>query len=144
MFNIIRPVYQGPEPRDYWDADIGSINIKIYRTNHIPDNAKTWKDAFISYGTIIDNRILFTSDTKFDPDLILGFIEKIPGIEVIFHDCQFYKGGVHAGYEELLSLPAEIKSKMFLTHYGDNYSNFNPEKDGFLGFALQATYYDFD
>jgi hypothetical protein len=33
---------------------------------------------------------------------------------------------------------------MFLCHYGDNFAQYDPEKDGFAGFAKQAHFYHFD
>lgn len=142
-FEQIRPKLISKTPRPLYKAKIGGIDIKLFRTMHMPDNALSWKDSFFSYGVVIDERILFPSDTRFDLDMISWLYNKYP-IEVIFHDCQFYSGGVHASYDELKRLPDEIKSKMFLCHYGDNYESFSPETDGFAGFAQQGCYYDFD
>ncbi|MCH5149572.1 MAG: MBL fold metallo-hydrolase [Spirochaetales bacterium] len=142
-FEQIRPQLISETPRPLYQAKIGNIDIKIFRTKHMPDNALSWKDSFFSYGVVIDERILFPSDTRFDLDMITWLYNKYP-IEIIFHDCQFYSGGVHASYDELKQLPAEIKSKMYLCHYGDNYEKFTPKNDGFIDFAQQGCYYDFD
>lgn len=142
-FEQIRPQLISDTPRPLYQAKIGDIDIKIFRTMHMPDNALSWKDSFFSYGVIIDERILFPSDTRFDLDMISWLCGKYP-IETIYHDCQFYSGGVHASYDELKRLPRGIKNKMFLCHYGDNYEQFTPENDGFAGFAQQGCYYDFD
>ena len=72
---------------------------------------------------IIDEQILFTSDTRFDPDLVLDF-DKLYDLEIIFHDCQMFTGGVHASLEELMTLPDGIRQKTVLMHYGDNWHNF--------------------
>ena len=143
FFEQIRPELISDTPRPLYQVKVGSIDIKLFRTMHMPDNALSWRDSHLSYGVVIDDRILFPSDTRFDLDMISWFYNKYP-IEVIFHDCQFYTGGVHASYDELKRLPDGIKSKMYLCHYGDNYGNFTPEKDGFAGFAQQGCYYDFD
>jgi hypothetical protein len=45
-------------------------------------------------------------------------------VEVIFHDCQFYTGGVHTSLDELITLPEEIRRKTYLVHYGDNFKDF--------------------
>lgn len=142
-FEQIRPELISETPRPLYQAKIGSIDIKLFRTKHMPDNALSWKDSFFSYGVIIDERILFPSDTRFDVDMIFWLYNKYP-IEVIFHDCQFYSGGVHASYDELKQLPEEIKSKMYLCHYGDYYENFTPKNDGFADFVQEGCYYDFD
>ena len=141
-FEQVEPKQIGRKPRPLYEINIGSINIKMFRTKHIPDSADDWKKSFFSLGTIIDNRILYTCDTRFDKELLDWLCSKYD-IEYIFHDCQFYPGGVHAPYEDLKSLPKELKEKMFLCHYGDNFKQFNPTKDGFMGFAQRGIYYDF-
>lgn len=143
--DLFEPVYAvkiTDTPRDVFEVNYENINIKMFRTKHIPDSSKSWEDAFISYGIIIDDRILFTADSKYDPELIYKFIES-KNIEYIFHDCQLFKGGVHASYEELLNFPVEIRSKMFLNHYQDNFEKFDPVKDGFAGFTQEGCYYIF-
>jgi len=130
-------------PRETWEYTLGSMNLKIFRTNHIPDAAPTWKEAHLSYGVLIDDRILFSSDTKFDKELLTSFNERYP-IEYIFHDCQLYTGGVHASFQELSTLSNEIRNKMILCHFGDNYKDFDPQSRGFIEFAQRGKYYYFD
>lgn len=142
-FEQVRPELISETPRPLYQAKIGSIDIKLFRTKHMPDNALSWEDSFFSYGVVIDERILFPSDTRFDLDMISWLYNKYP-IEAIFHDCQFYSGGVHASYDELKQLPQEIKSKMYLCHYADNYERFTPKNDGFADFVQEGCYYDFD
>jgi ribonuclease BN (tRNA processing enzyme) len=144
VFNPIYPKLILKEPREYYETNLGSINIKLYRTMHIPDSAKSWNDSTISYGILIDDRILFPSDTRYDPDLIFEALKLYPTIEYIFHDCQAFKGGVHASYEELLNFPEDIRQKMFLTHYSDDLLKKDAEKDKFAGFAKRGIYYSFD
>lgn len=143
-FNQVKPLKVKNKSRILHETNVGGINIKMFRTRHIPDSAPSWVASFLSYGILVDERILFPSDTRFDPELIYSMEKDFPSIEWIFHDCQFYNGGVHAGYSELVSLPLEIKKKIFLVHYGDNFESFEPEKDGFAGFAKQGVYYNFD
>lgn len=143
-FNQIKPEVIANSPRPFLHSKIGSIDIKIFRTKHIPDSAGTWENSFYSTGVLIDDRILFPSDTRFDKDLLDWLLPKYPSIECIFHDCQFYPGGVHAFYGELKTLPADVKKKMYLCHYGDNYESFTPENDGFAGFTKRGCFYNFD
>ena len=129
--------------RDAYEADTGAINIKMFRTMHIPEE-DSWDSGFWSCGLIIDDRILFTGDTRFDPEF-LKEADSIFNFEVIFHDCQFFSGGVHAGIDEIKTLPNELKKKILLVHYGDN---FEEKKElikdyGLAGFAQQWVYYDF-
>lgn len=75
--------------------------------------------------------------------------------ELMFHDCQLFQGGIHASYNELMTLPESVRQKMFLYHYGDNWDQpaswvkktdgftGNPVEDGFLGWAEQQMAYDF-
>jgi ribonuclease BN (tRNA processing enzyme) len=144
LWEIVRPTWLPDYPRETLNADIGSINIKIFRTMHIPDTSLTWETAFWSSGAIIDNRIMYTSDTKFDRKLVEEY-DAIFEFEMIFHDCQFYKGGVHASLEELNTLSPEVKKKMILMHYGDNFAQFENQiaEYGFAGLAKQWHFYDF-
>ncbi len=144
FFDSIRPEKILNEPREIYEINFENLNLKLFRTKHIPDSANSWKDSFISYGILVDDRILFTSDTRFDPDLINYFLNEFQGIKYIFHDCQLFTGGVHASYEELLKFPKEIRNMMFLDHYGDNYMDFHPDKDGFIDFVQQGHYYVFE
>jgi ribonuclease BN (tRNA processing enzyme) len=64
---------KGFEDIDLRQINLGSIDIKIFRTRHIPDSAPTWRESFFSYGIILDNRVLFTADTRFDPEVIIRF-----------------------------------------------------------------------
>ena len=144
MWDIIRPRWLGGYPRETLEADIGGINIKIFRTMHIPEQPDSWQTSFWSCGVVLDNRIMFTSDTKYDPELLVSYAKAFD-IEMIFHDCQFFTGGVHAGIDELSELPSDIKSRMILTHYGDNWEdNLKKVKSaGFANLAKQWYFYDF-
>lgn len=142
-FELVEPKLISKRPRPIYETNCGSINIKVFRTRHIPDNAGSWKKAFYSTGILIDDRILFPADTQFDKELIDWMTSTYP-IEYIFHDCQFYTGGVHASYDELKTLPETVRNKMYLCHYGDNFESFSPEADGFIGFAKEGHFYHFD
>lgn len=143
FFNIIRPLYLNNYPRETFGVQMGNIQLKMMRTKHIPDNSDSWKSSFWSCGLIIDDKILFTSDTRYDPDLVYDFEKKFQ-FEAIFHDCQFFTGGVHASLDEIKNFPAALKKKMYLTHYGDNWDQFESKvkKFGFAGLARQNTYYE--
>ncbi len=144
MWNVTHPKWLNNYPRDTFEANVGSINLKIFRSMHIPDNADSWQTSFWSTGLIIDNRIMFSGDTRFDPELVQSFSKKFK-LGAIFHDCQFFTGGVHAGLEELRGLPARIKKKMFLLHYGDNWEDWEEKvkKYGFKGLCRQWCFYNF-
>lgn len=144
FWEVIRPQWLSEYPRETFGAKVGSIDIKIMRTKHIPDSSQDWQSSFWSCGVIIDDRVMFTSDTRYDYDLV-DYYENRFKFETIFHDCQFFTGGVHASLEEIKELPEHIKKKMYLTHYGDNWENFEDlvSEYGFAGLARQWIYYDF-
>ena len=143
--NIQRPVECPNHPREMFEVAVGSIHLRFVRTRHIPDNAKSWRDAQLSYSVILDERVLFSSDTQYDPEL-LEEIETRYNTEYIFHDCQLFTGGVHASLDELGQLPASLKRKTFLMHYGDEWEKFDQQryKLGFLAWAKQHHAYIFD
>jgi ribonuclease BN (tRNA processing enzyme) len=142
LWNPIRPTRVKDAPRETWQTDIGSINLKLPRTMHYPDSAPTWKESFWSVGVIIDDRILYTSDTRFDVDLLQSF-DALYDFDVIFHDCQLFTGGVHASLNQLKTLPDHIKQRIVLMHYGDNWREFEQEAldSGFHSWAKQAHSY---
>jgi len=138
-----------PEPvpggkRELCEAKVGDIEVRLFRTKHIPDSAPDWRRSFPSYGVIIDRRVLFTSDTRYDPALIAE-LEAEYGFEAIFHDCQLFTGGVHASLEELAGLPEAIRAKTTLMHYGDKIDDFRGRvaELGFAGVAEQWRTYGF-
>lgn len=144
-FNVLRPTPLKNYPRQAWEIELGGIHLVIFRTMHFPDSANSWKDSIFSTGLIIDKRFLFSGDTRFDPGLITE-AERAYSIEAIFHDVQFYPGGVHANITELATLPEETKQKMLLMHYPDNFEERLPQilDAGFAGTVLQHHYYDFE
>lgn len=144
LWNIVRPVWLPGYSREIHEIQFGSINLKLFRTKHIPERNNSWESSFWSCGLVIDDSVIFSGDTQFDPEILEELCSRF-SIKAIFHDCQFYKGGVHASLEELSALPPEIKKKTYLVHYGDNYKDFKEEikKLGFKGLTRQWKYYSF-
>jgi hydroxyacylglutathione hydrolase len=138
-FDPVRPSLLSKEPRLVLEIDFEGIHLELFGTNHIPDNAETQGEAFFSYGLFVDNRLFISGDTKFDLDLFKRYADRS---EVMFHDASFARNPVHASLEELRTLPAHIKKKMYLMHYGDESSLEDiPE---FLGMAETGVTYIFD
>ena len=145
--DVFDPIYPAPVDtldRQAWRVACGSISLTLFRTRHIPDSAPSWREAFFSQGVIIDDRVVFSSDTQFDPGLIAA-CETACAPEAIFHDCQFFTGGVHASLEEIGTLPASVRKKTFLMHYGDNAAQFRSRirQLELAGLARQNACYDF-
>lgn len=144
FWDRIRPKPVRGADRELCVADVGGIEIRLFRTKHIPDTSPDWASSFLSYGLILDRRILFTSDTRYDPEMVSSLDEEY-GFEAIFHDCQLFKGGVHASLDELAGLPRAIRERTRLMHYGDTIEDALPriEKLGFAGIAEQWKTYSF-
>jgi ribonuclease BN (tRNA processing enzyme) len=111
-----------------------AIDLKLMRTTHIPGCPFDSPDAFYSVGALLDDRVLVSGDTLFDEALVEEFGA---AADAIFHDCQEFRGGVHASYGELAALRPALKEKMFLYHLSDGEkAAFSPEADGFAGWAV--------
>lgn len=98
-----------------------------------------------SYGLMCQNQVapntgivgnhggvtFITTDTQFAPEQ-LQFFYKVA--DWIFHDCETlpFKSHVHAHYNDLNTLPPEVKAKMWLYHYADKR---DAAADGFAGFV---------
>ncbi|TVQ27416.1 MAG: MBL fold metallo-hydrolase [Spirochaetaceae bacterium] len=144
FWKIERPTPLDGYPRDTEQVTVGSIDLKTIRTRHFPEQAQTWRDSAYSVGVIVDDRVLFTGDTQFDPDLLESY-DRLFNFETIFHDVQFFTGGIHAGLDELCGLPRSLKERIVLMHYPDSYASQKRRvrDEGFLGFAEQRHSYAF-
>ncbi len=144
FWEILRPQPLAEYARDTREIQVGSINLKLVRTNHFPEQSGSWEQSNYCVGVIIDDRVLFTGDTQFDPELIETYDRRF-GFERIFHDAQFWTGGIHASVEEIATLPKEIKRRVLLMHYGDNWREHSDEvrRHGIKGFAKEGYFYDF-
>lgn len=80
--------------------------------------------------------VLFTSDTKFTPGRLMPHYR---AAQTIFHDCETTRNHtpVHAHYDELCTLPAEIRRKIWLYHYQPERPE-HPRRDGFAGFVRRG------
>lgn len=110
-----------------------------------------------SYGLRIKiatgEQIYFTTDTQHAPHQLLDMYRDV---DFIIQDTETsaFKSGVHANYMDLRELPADIKAKMALTHYGDNVMDDDgkvtaewadkAKADGFYGFVDRGTVIDTD
>jgi len=141
FFNLIPPTKLDGFGVDSWSQKVGDIDVQTFVTKHIPDSSERVTESMYSTGMVIDGRVYISGDTRFDESTTLRFGS---GCEALFHDCQHFKGGVHASYEELRTLPDPIRNKMYLYHLTDKMLAFDPAKDGFAGFMEPApVVYDF-
>ena len=65
--------------------------------------------------------------------------------DVVYQDCETspFKSGVHAHYEDLKTLPGDIKSKMHLCHCNPDPTQ-DPVADGFAGFIKKGQVFEYD
>lgn len=139
-FVQIKPEQILTEPFEMYEANVGSINVKLFRTKHVTCSDP---EVFqISYGLMIDDRVLYPCDTQFNPQQIDYLVHNFP-VKVIFHDCDIsgYSEGVHASYAQLKTLPDEIRAMTYLCHYNGRAEEINPQNDGFKKFARPGVWY---
>jgi ribonuclease BN (tRNA processing enzyme) len=143
-WNVRRPRAITTLGREAWQIHFENLRLTLFRTKHYPDNAPSWKESAFSIGCVIDDRILFTGDTRFDPEIITAVTDHFP-IDLIMHDVQFFPGGVHAPFDDLKTLPDNIRAKTLLMHYPDTWQTHEQKVSaaGFAGFVEQQTFYDF-
>lgn len=93
----------------------GSLSIKFIPAHHV--NFLTMPSYCLQISE--ENKgMLYTSNTKFE----LALVDNRNNYNMIFHDCEFSDTPtVHATFEQLKTLPTEIKQKITLMHYTDNY-----------------------
>ena len=139
-FNQIKPVRIQKKPFEMFETNVGSINVKLFRTNHVTCQATG--DFQISYGVLIDDKVLYPCDTQFNREQLEYLINKYP-VKVLFHDCDIsgYSEGVHASYAQLKTLPDEIKAMTYLCHYNGKAETIDPSEDGFKKFAKPGVWY---
>ena len=118
----------------YWEG----IRFDMVKMLHIAGDYC----SHYSYGLLIEttegeqNVVFITTDTLFQPEVLEGISKQA---DLIFHDCETtpVKTTVHAHYEQLCTMPAAVKQKIWLYHYQPN-SAYDPNKDGFQGFVVKG------
>ncbi len=108
------------------------LQLTLIKTVHVHSNGKLMP----SYGIDIFSQgkhFFITADTQFTPEALDKYYQQAT---IIFHDCETLPlpSGVHAHFEQLSSLPSELKAKMWLYHYNDGVLP-DAQAQGFLGFA---------
>jgi len=115
------------------------VEFNLVPTDHVLGESK----SMLSFGlffSIGGQSVYLTTDTKFSPERLSRYMQDA---DLILHDCETSPGasGVHARFDELLSLPAAIKHKMWLYHYDDG-----PLPDsvagGFCGFVRRGQVFE--
>lgn len=97
----------------------------------------------ISYGLFFragDRGVYISSDVKFDRQLATRSYAK--DADIIFHDCETGpKSGVHSHYDDMRSLPAALKQKIWLYHYSPGQLP-DARADDFRGFVQRGQVFE--
>lgn len=141
-FNVIKVPNSG-------SFKLGDTDFKTIQTIHVVADTSFVK----SFGLMITlpsqaqegstiKKVFITSDTQYAPSQLNDFINSA---DVVFHDCETakYKSGVHAHYSDLIQLPENIKSKMWLYHYNNVDGLPDAVSDGFKGFVRKGQSFGF-
>ena len=99
-----------------------------------------------SFGLIVQEEkqvFWISADTIFDSFQIESVAADV---DVIFHDCEVgFKSGVHAHYDELLTLPDSVRAKMWLYHYNPvEAAKKDAVANGFRGFVARGQTFEFN
>lgn len=119
-----------------------SIRFTLVRMEHVITG---YRD-FYSYGLLISDGadrwppVFLTTDTQYRPHLIRDIAREA---SLIFHDCETspIRSVVHAHYQDLRGLPADVRARMWLYHYQPD-PMVDPKGDGFLGFVEKGQEFD--
>ena len=117
--------------------EIGDTLFQFIKTPHV-EGPSISKPAFgILIGQMegeCSSWVYWTGDTMFRPDIATI----VPQAQVIFHDCSFgprYEGTVHTHYEDLLTLPTDVRARIVLMHHTQVPDGIDVEADGFMAAA---------
>jgi ribonuclease BN (tRNA processing enzyme) len=133
-----KPSYLG----DNQKIKIGQTTIEPFDTVHVTNRMSTKDSCGLWITTFSGKQVMFTSDTQFAPSQMKAKYRKA---DIIFHDCETcpieFASEVHSHYEDLLTLPTEVREKMWLCHYNDGPK---PDcvADGFAGWVTQGQVFD--
>ena len=129
-----------PNGKFTWEG----IKFKLVQTIHIM-NGFMFVPSFGLLFTVLHEGdsvdIFFTSDSQHAPNQIMDFYKRA---DIIFQDCETgFASGVHAHYSELVTLPEDVRSKMWLYHYNKDKKQ-DAVADGFRGFVECRQQFIFD
>lgn len=116
-----------------------SIPIQLVKTIHVY-NGEELMPSYGIYFTTPKTQVFITTDTQFRLDYYMPYYNSA---DLIFQDCETtpHKGCVHAHFSELATLPASIKSKMWLYHYSTT-TRFDAVAHGFKGYVSKGQIFD--
>lgn len=117
-----------------------NIQFNLLKVIHV-DSGYSTMPSYGLFFAIEKTKILLTTDTQLFHREVCKYYE---WADLIFHDCETseFPTPVHARYEQLLTLPKEIKHKIWLYGYQPGTLP-DAQKDGFLGFIKRGQMFEF-
>ncbi|MFT5686989.1 MAG: hydroxyacylglutathione hydrolase [Myxococcota bacterium] len=100
------------------EVEIGGVRFQFFRVPHVHGN-NIDKAAFGVRITEGDKTVMWSGDTTFSPAWVRRAADD-PNVKQIFHECTFFpyfRGTVHSHWDELLTLPDDVRSKITLMHH---------------------------
>ncbi len=93
---------------------VGDLSLRLVRVEHVP--------GMTSHGLVLNEIVFITTDTVFSPDILESLANRF-NLQAIFHDCSFSetRRHLHSTYQELRTLPQDLKDLLILTHYEDEF-----------------------
>lgn len=140
---FIQALHFGEPGRDRFQM-LKRYDFEIFQADHIQVQRKYDWPSFGLYVTdkTSGESVFFSGDTKFDYP---AYSKMLHEARIIFHDAQLFDqpNPVHALLRELRTMPAEVKKKTYLYHYGDDWDAgpYDFVADEFAGFAEQHRRY---
>lgn len=128
--------YIKPQGCFIWNA----ITFYLKKVIHV-DNGYYVMPSYGLFFEINNCKILITTDTQLQINLMRSFYQ---AADLIFQDCEIVDcpSNIHAHYQQLVKLPQQIKSKMWLYGYQPGQLP-NALVDGFLGFVKRGQIFEF-
>jgi ribonuclease BN (tRNA processing enzyme) len=129
---------KGVEMNDSFD--FADVKFTPIQTVHIMNGYGIVPSYGLLFTAPSGKRVFITTDTQFCPHQIANFYKDA---DIIFQDAETakYKSGVHAHYDDLKTLPADVRKKMWLYHYQTGEKP-NAEADGFAGFVKKGQVFE--
>ena len=122
--------------RERWSTEVGDISLELIRVEHTQGGVGAEGEEFYTHGLLIDERIFYTGDTAFDPDLVTEFGGHA---DMIIHDAGLVETPLHPSIDQLRTLPDQLKQKMLLVHYPQEAKDLDLTE--FQGLAEPGTIY---
>ncbi len=121
--------------------EFAGVHLQTVQTVHYMDGYEIVPSYGLQWKGPGGRTIFLTTDTQFCPNQIRDFYRSA---DVIFHDCETGKppSGIHAHFDELSTLPEDLRRKMWLYHYRDG-ARPDARERGFAGWVEKGQSFEF-